>query len=87
MSLSKQQITSLLGMVNSVESDELDCDGCFVQLAEFADLHLAGQELPDAMRVVERHLQQCLCCKDEYNALLKALRAVDGNSVDEIASL
>ena len=77
MSLSKDQITNLLGMVHSAEADELDCDGCFGQIAEFADLHLSGQEIPAALRVVETHLQQCACCKDEYNALLKGLRAID----------
>ena len=79
MSLSKEQISDLLGLVGSVESDDLDCDGCFGQIAEFADLHLSQQEIPEAMRAVETHLQQCVCCKDEFDALLKGLREIEGN--------
>lgn len=78
MSLSKTQITDLLGMINSVESDDLDCEGCFGQIAEFAELHLTKQDIPEALKAVETHLQQCLCCKDEFNALLKGLREIEG---------
>ena len=77
MSLSKEQIERLLGMISSVEADELDCDGCFGQIAEFAELHLSDREIPEAMQVVETHLQQCVCCQDEFNALLKGLRAIE----------
>ena len=79
MSLSKKQIDSLLGMIGSVETDELDCDGCFDHIAEFAELHLSKQDIPEAMRAVEKHLQQCVCCKDEFDALLKGLREIDEN--------
>ena len=78
MSLSKEQVNNLLGMVGSVESDELDCEGCFGRIAEFAELYLSQQEIPEAMRIVETHLQQCLCCKDEFNALLKGLKEIEG---------
>ena len=79
MSLSKEQVNNLLGLVRSVESDEMDCEGCFGKIAEFADLHLSQQEIPDAMKCVETHLQQCVCCKDEFNALLKGLREIEGD--------
>lgn len=80
MSLSKEQISGLLGLVQSVESDQLDCDGCFVHIAEFAELHLNHQDIPEAMRLVETHLQQCCCCRDEFEALLKGLRAIEGEN-------
>lgn len=80
MALSREQVNNLLDMVVSVESDELDCDGCFGQIAEFADLHLSHREIPEAMKAVETHLHQCLCCKDEFNALLKALQTVEDST-------
>ncbi len=77
MSLSIEQINGLLGMISSVESDEIDCGGCFGQIAEFAEFHLSHKEIPEAMKSIEMHLQQCLCCKDEFNALLKGLQAIE----------
>lgn len=77
MSLSKEQIQNLLGMIKSTLSDGLDCDGCFEHLAEFAELHLQSREIPDALKAVETHLQQCCCCNDEFDALVEGLRALE----------
>lgn len=77
MALTKDQISNLLGMVTSSESDEMACDDCFVKVGEFAELHLASKPVPDAMKAVQIHLEQCLCCKDEFDALLKALSAIE----------
>ena len=79
MPLSQEQIAKLLGLVASVEPDRLDCDGCFSQLAEFAELELTQREIPDALRAVEMHLEQCVCCQDEYSALLEGLRALQAS--------
>ncbi len=78
MPLSNEQIASLLGMINTAEQDDIDCDGCFEHLAQFAETRLANQDIPDALRTVEIHLRQCACCKDEYNALLEGLRVLEG---------
>ncbi|MCA9187778.1 MAG: hypothetical protein R3E01_15290 [Pirellulaceae bacterium] len=77
MSLSREQISDLLKMISTSESDAADCGCCFDQIAEFADAQLAGQPLDDAMRIVQRHLEQCCCCKFEYQALLDGLRAIE----------
>ena len=80
MSLSNEQIKSLIEVVASTTDDQLDCDGCYDQIAEFADTQLAGLSLSDAMKAVESHLANCPCCKDEYETLLAALRGCDESS-------
>jgi len=77
MKLSAEQTRSLLESVAAVKPDELDCDGCFEHLAEFVELELTGAEIPEALAKVRRHIAQCPCCKDEHNALLDSLRALD----------
>ena len=77
MALNKNQIKSLLDTVASSQPDELDCDGCFELIAEFAETRLAGQPLSEAMQAVETHLQNCACCQDEFETLLSALREID----------
>lgn len=77
MSLTKEQINTLIGMIDSVETDDLDCDGCFGKMAEFAELHLACREVPEALKAVEKHMQQCACCKDEFKALMNGLKAIE----------
>ena len=77
MPLAAEQISSLLGMIAASEPDSLDCDGCFARVAEFAEAELLSLDIPDAVRAVETHLKQCPCCRDEYNALLEGLRALE----------
>lgn len=78
MAISKQQAESLLAFVASAKADAIDCDECFATMAEFVEHELSGQELPAAMQAIQRHMDQCACCKDEHNALVTALKELDG---------
>lgn len=80
MALTDEQIKSLITVVASTTDDQLDCDGCFERVAEFADSQLAGRSLSDAMTAVETHLANCPCCQDEYETLLAALRGCEAPS-------
>jgi hypothetical protein len=73
-SLSNEQIQTLVGLITTTKTDNISCDDCFGQIGEFAEKALEGRELSEGMQIVERHLEQCPCCKDEYNGLLEALR-------------
>ena len=77
MKLSAEQTRSLLQSVASAKSDDMDCDGCYGHLAEFVELELAGTKIPEALQKVQRHLDQCKCCGEEYDALIEALRELD----------
>lgn len=76
-SLSKEQIQTLVGLIATTKSDNVTCDDCFGQIGEFAEMALEGRELSEGMLIVQRHLEQCPCCKGEYEALLDALRELD----------
>ncbi len=54
----------------------MDCDECFGKIAEFADAKLAGRSLNESMLVVQEHLENCPCCRDEFQALLAAMTGV-----------
>lgn len=77
MALSEQQISKLLKLVAESRSDPLDCDGCFEHLAEFAEASLTCREIPEALRTIETHLEQCPCCRTEFQALREALQSLD----------
>ncbi len=81
MKISDEQTKYLLALIASTEADELDCDDCFKQMAEFVERELAGAELSDAMQRVARHLSQCECCNDEHDALMGALKALHSQAV------
>jgi len=77
MSLSEQQVQTLVQLAVTTTPDSMDCDGCYGRVAEFAELHLANRPLTESMRCVEEHLKNCPCCKDEFEALKLALGSVD----------
>ena len=72
--LSKEQIQTLVGLISTTKPDTMTCDDCFGEIGEFAEMALEGRELTEGMKIVQQHLEQCPCCKGEYEALLDALR-------------
>lgn len=77
MPLTAKQLNALIGVIASTTSDSMDCDGCFDLIAEYAEVHLAGKPIPEALAAVEAHLLNCPCCEHELQALLEALRTLD----------
>ncbi len=72
-------LDALREMVYSIVStrpDEIGCDECFEQLDRFLELTLAGKNAAEAMPLVQDHLERCDDCREEFEALLTALRAM-----------
>jgi hypothetical protein len=62
--------------VMTTRPDEIGCDECFKQMDRFVDRVLDGKDASEAMPLVQDHLNRCQDCREEYEALLTALRAV-----------
>lgn len=76
MTLSLEQIKSLLSIVAGTSDDSLNCDDCFSKVAQFVEVELSGLGLCESMKLVQTHLANCPCCKDEFEALLAAMSEV-----------
>jgi hypothetical protein len=69
--------TTLKRMVRNIlttRPDEIGCDECFEQLDRFVEMELAGRNAAEAMPLVQDHLERCTDCREEFEALLAALR-------------
>ena len=75
--LSVEQIQTLVSLISTAESDEISCEDCFGQVGQYAEMALTGRDLSAAMQMVQRHLEQCPCCRGEYEALMEALKEID----------
>ena len=75
--LSVEQIQTLVSLISTAESDEISCEDCFGQVGQYAELALSGRELSEGMQIIQRHLEQCPCCRGEYEALLDALKEIE----------
>jgi len=75
MGLNRRQLRQLIDFVATTRNDEISCDECLTEMAEFAETELVGAEVAVALRRVEAHLLSCPECADEYAVLIDALRA------------
>lgn len=78
MQLTKDVIKKMMRSIHLTHQHELTCDECFNEIDRFAELELTGKNPAEAMPLVQEHLERCGNCKDEYEALLDALRAMNG---------
>lgn len=64
------------GIINTRE-DEIGCDECFDKLDRFIELELKGKSPEEALPLVKDHLDRCKDCREEYEALLDAIKKLD----------
>jgi hypothetical protein len=76
MNLEPAALKQMVRVVLSTRPDEIGCDECLDQLDRFVEMKLAGKDVAQAMPLVHDHLERCRDCREEFEALLEALRAL-----------
>lgn len=74
--LDAEQLQQLVRQIVTTRPDEIGCNDCWHDLDGFVEMELAGKDAATAMPLVEDHLKRCRNCREEYQALLEALRAM-----------
>jgi hypothetical protein len=73
--LKRVDVVKLMRVVAETREVEIGCEECFEQLDGFAELGLSGAEASSVMPLVGDHLDRCEDCRNEFEALLTALRS------------
>jgi predicted anti-sigma-YlaC factor YlaD len=76
MALRPEQAKALIEMVIGTRDQEMTCDECVADIAEFVEVQLTGKPLSEALQAVQEHLDRCRDCTDEYHVLRQALEAL-----------
>jgi hypothetical protein len=76
MALRPEQAKALIERVMGTRDQEMPCDECLADLAEFVEVQLTGKPLSDALQAVQEHLDRCRDCTDVYHVLRQALEAL-----------
>jgi len=76
VALDREMLRKMIQEIMSTRPDEIDCGECFEELDRFAEMKLAGKNAAEAMPLVQDHLDRCANCREVFEALLAALRAV-----------
>ena len=75
-SLDVEMVKKMARGIATTRPDEIGCAECFDQMDQFVEISLAGKNASEAMPLVQDHLNRCRDCREEFEALLAALRAV-----------
>jgi hypothetical protein len=77
MKVEPTQVKRMVRAILTTHEDEIGCDDCFEEIDRFVEMTLAGKDAAEAMPLVADHLQRCRDCREEYEALLRVLRALN----------
>jgi len=70
-----RRVRALLNKTSQTREEEISCDDVHTLLAEFTELHHQGVDVTHLMPQVQQHLDLCQACREEYEALLLAIKA------------
>ena len=73
---SANKAAMVLEAILRAEGEVIGCEECFEFLELCADLVEAGQDIKDVYPEVKKHLDGCMGCQEEFEALLSALDAM-----------
>ena len=82
MELDRNTLKQMIWDAVTFRPDELSCGQCFEHLDHFAELSLVGKSAVEAMPLVQDHLEHCVDCREEFEALLAALRVIENPASD-----
>ena len=77
MRLDRDTLKQIIHEVITTRPDEISCRQCFDHLDHFAELTLVGKSAVEAMPLVQDHLEHCDDCREELEALMEALQAME----------
>ena len=73
--LTSEQVGSIVKMLGLTRDREFNCGECLQHVSEFAECQLANKPVSEVIASVEQHLALCPECREEYEALMKILKA------------
>ncbi|MBN1642168.1 MAG: hypothetical protein JXA09_13115 [Anaerolineae bacterium] len=70
------RVKAIVREIVATRTDEMDCPECHEHLDQYADLLLGGGDPHAVMPRLREHLESCAHCREEFEALLDALRCL-----------
>jgi len=72
---SPEALEKMLRQLSQTRDVEVTCDEVLAVLDQVAEARLRGEDVGRLMPLVQHHLEMCMDCQEELEALLRILRA------------
>ena len=81
MKLNPETLKEMIVILTNTHAgeEELSCDECYEEIDHFAEIELVGKSAAEAMPLVQEHLEHCQDCREEYEALMAALKYMEND--------
>lgn len=76
-SLSPEMVRELLTQIARTAVDDYACGDCDQLMAQYAEAAVRGEPASELMPRVQKHLDMCPPCREEFEALLLVLAAME----------
>ncbi len=73
----EKTLDTLIKVLHGTCPEEMTCDELLDMVGPYADALASGKTPPAGCELLERHLNFCPQCHEEFDALLKALRSTE----------
>jgi len=73
--LTEAQVATIVKILGLTTDTEFNCGECLQHVSEFAECQLVNKPVGEVIAKVEQHLAMCPECREEYEALMKILKA------------
>ena len=78
MKIKPDTLKKIIMSLATTQDDEMDCGDCYDHLDQFVELIESGKDTKEVMPLMQKHIEVCHCCREETEALLEALKAMEG---------
>ncbi len=75
MQIPIDKLKTMVRGVGRTQETEYSCDDVYQLLDEFAEAVAQGKDVAKLMPLVQQHLEMCPDCREEFEALLRVVRA------------
>lgn len=79
MKIELSTLKKVLQSLTITEVEEMTCSECFEEVDQYVELLREGKSPADLMPLVKHHIKLCPPCREEFEALLVALEAIDAD--------
>ena len=77
MEMTVLKLKRIMQGILTSDPHEIGCDDCYDHLDVYVEMLIAGQNAAEAFPRIAEHLQRCGNCREEFEALLGALRKLE----------
>lgn len=78
MKIQESTLKKIIGSISMTRDVELDCGECRNEVDQYVDMLRDGHDPASVKPLVKSHMDMCGNCKEELEALLVALDALEG---------